>query len=722
MDKEVKSGLSLKNHSELSNKSKSANDNSSTAVTDQSTDTNSKASSGDAPSEKKSRPPPIDVSAAQELQQQAMAGPKTPTSASPVTPGVVDHRKAKKRKIGHRRINEEGRITYKKIETSQIMGSIQLGISIAISSLASKPERDLLIQDFTIVETITFPKNGSTITPAHRYNEFTFKTYSPVAFRYFRHLFGIQTADFLLSLCHYPLIELTNPGASGSIFYLSEDDEFIIKTVQHKEAEFLTKLLPGYYMNLNQNPRTLLPKFYGLFCYQCIGKNVRMIVMNNLLPSDITLHEKYDLKGSTYKRKASKGEREKSSPTYKDLDFMERHPEGIFLEAEKYTALIKTITRDCRVLESFKIMDYSLLVGIHNLDLAQKAKEQRRQKKEEDNKISDDSESASPTQASSGKSDAGLVRSKSINKTRLAAFSTAMESIQAEGDILEDDDDVPPGGIPAKNAKGENLLMFLGIIDILQSYHLKKKLEHTFKSMLHDGDTVSVHRPSFYAQRFLQFMSNTVFKKMSSTLKHVPSKRKTPSVKKISTSENPDISKISSTIEQPPGDGPSPSVPESLPSTLPEGDIATYNADVKNDLSWSPESTRQQSGLSGTDAVPPRVLSLRSSASNVYKTSVVGDRMEYVRSSLSQMTVQTESTTDCMSEASSSSTSGLGSTAPPVVYTPPHSFEGSTPTHTEGTPSYTESSASGDAACPTTPVKIMKKSLDSILSLGETEL
>ena len=26
------------------------------------------------------------------------------------------------------------------------------------------------------------------------------------------------------------------------------DDQFIIKTVQHKEAEFLQKLLPGYYM------------------------------------------------------------------------------------------------------------------------------------------------------------------------------------------------------------------------------------------------------------------------------------------------------------------------------------------------------------------------------------------------------------------------------------------------------------------------------------------
>ena len=55
-----------------------------------------------------------------------------------------------------------------------------------------------------------------------------------------------------MSICNEPMRELSNPGASGSIFYLTNDDEFILKTVQHKEAEFLQKLLPGYFMNLNQ--------------------------------------------------------------------------------------------------------------------------------------------------------------------------------------------------------------------------------------------------------------------------------------------------------------------------------------------------------------------------------------------------------------------------------------------------------------------------------------
>ncbi|XP_076391315.1 phosphatidylinositol 4-phosphate 5-kinase 59B isoform X2 [Megachile rotundata] len=480
--------------------------------------------------------------------QHGIGGPKTPA-------GVSRNKSERERKIGHRRVGVGGEITYKKIQTTQIMGSIQLGIQHAVGGLASKPERDLLMQDFMTVETTNFPSEGSNHTPAHHFSEFKFKNYAPIAFRYFRDLFGIQPDDFLMSMCSAPLRELSNPGASGSIFYLTDDDEFIIKTVQHKEGEFLQTLLPGYYMNLNQNPRTLLPKFFGLYCYRCNSKNVRLVAMNNLLPSSVKLHQKYDLKGSTYKRKASKSERSKSSPTYKDLDFMEHHPEGIFLEADTYNALVKTIQRDCRVLESFKIMDYSLLVGIHNLDQAarDKAQEQRLSASAEEEVGEVGGESAGFTQAERERERddrigaSALNRSRSINRQRLVAHSTAMESIQAESEPIDEEDDVPPGGIPARNARGERLLLFLGIIDILQSYRLKKKLEHTWKSMIHDGDTVSVHRPGFYAQRFQDFMAKTVFKKIPSldlpeikgnhrkfrnlvtsyiALKHSPSKRK----------------------------------------------------------------------------------------------------------------------------------------------------------------------------------------------------
>lgn len=81
-------------------------------------------------------------------------------------------------------------------------------------------------------------------------------TFQTCPHRCFRFISRIQTCHHVCSLlfrlqyslCNEPLIELSNPGASGSIFYVSSDDEFIIKTVQHKEAEFLQKLLPGYFM------------------------------------------------------------------------------------------------------------------------------------------------------------------------------------------------------------------------------------------------------------------------------------------------------------------------------------------------------------------------------------------------------------------------------------------------------------------------------------------
>nr|XP_020462945.1 phosphatidylinositol 4-phosphate 5-kinase type-1 alpha-like [Monopterus albus] len=423
-------------------------------------------------------------------------------------PGSSGTTQSMKKTIGHRGVETTtGETTYKKTTSSALKGAIQLGIAHTVGSLSQKAERDVLMQDFVVVESIFFPGEGSNLTPAHHYSDFRFKTYAPIAFRYFRELFGIRPDDYLYSLCNEPLIELSNPGASGSLFYVSSDDEFIIKTVQHKEAEFLQKLLPGYFMNINQNKRTLLPKFYGLYCVQAGGKNIRIVVMNNLLPRIIPMHLKYDLKGSTYKRRASPKEREKAVPIYKDLDFIQDLPDGLLLESDNYNALSKTIQRDCLLLQSFKIMDYSLLMGIHNMDQAIRERER-----------------GGGNSGDSAGSEGAVTPDQRRPQAQRSLYCTAMESIQGEAQgkgALDSDDHM--GGIPARNVKGERLLIYIGIIDILQSYRFIKKLEHSWKALVHDGDTVSVHRPGFYAERFQQFMCNTVFKKIP--LKPSPSKK-----------------------------------------------------------------------------------------------------------------------------------------------------------------------------------------------------
>jgi 1-phosphatidylinositol-4-phosphate 5-kinase len=65
-----------------------------------------------------------------------------------------------------------------------------------------------------------------------------------------------------------------------------------------------------------------------------------------------------------------------------------------------------------------------------------------------------------------------------------------------------------PGALPNGEFNGE--LYFLGIIDILQQYTLRKRGETLVKSLVHPADGVSSVSPSFYAARFVRFLSEHV--------------------------------------------------------------------------------------------------------------------------------------------------------------------------------------------------------------------
>lgn len=43
--------------------------------------------------------------------------------------------------------------------SSALKGAIQLGIGYTVGNLSSKPERDVLMQDFYVVESIFFPRS-----------------------------------------------------------------------------------------------------------------------------------------------------------------------------------------------------------------------------------------------------------------------------------------------------------------------------------------------------------------------------------------------------------------------------------------------------------------------------------------------------------------------------------------------------------------------------------
>lgn len=51
-----------------------------------------------------------------------------------------------------------------------------------------------------------------------------------------------------------------------------------------------------------------------------------------------------------------------------------------------------------------------------------------------------------------------------------------------------------------------DIVLFFGIIDILQDYDISKKLEHAYKSIQYDPTSISAVDPKQYSKRFRDFV------------------------------------------------------------------------------------------------------------------------------------------------------------------------------------------------------------------------
>jgi hypothetical protein len=89
--------------------------------------------------------------------------------------------------------------------------------------------------------------------------------------------------------------------------------------------------------------------------------------MGNVLPSNKDIHETFDLKGSTFGRLTSDEEVAKNkNAVMKDQNWV-KSKDKIQLGASKQTLFLTQLQRDVDILTRLNIMDYSLLVGIHDM-------------------------------------------------------------------------------------------------------------------------------------------------------------------------------------------------------------------------------------------------------------------------------------------------------------------------------------------------------------------
>jgi len=221
--------------------------------------------------------------------------------------------------------------------------------------------------DFMRVEKFKFRPKGGPNTPPHQLaHTFKFKDYSPLPFAYLRRMFGINEYEFLQSVCGTAsFIEFISNAKSGQFFFYSSDGKYMIKTMTNSESKFLRRIIPHYFRHCTLNPNTMITKFYGMYRVKLyhLRRNVKFVVMNSVFDTDKPLQSFFDLKGSKLGRDAKLGEDVK-----KDNDVRNNYPDSAFvLHRDARERLRLQLERDCCFLNEMKIMDYSMLVGVHHM-------------------------------------------------------------------------------------------------------------------------------------------------------------------------------------------------------------------------------------------------------------------------------------------------------------------------------------------------------------------
>jgi len=235
----------------------------------------------------------------------------------------------------------------------------------------------------------------------------------------------------------------------GPFFFKTLDNRYLIKTIPPIEALTLLKKLPDYFKYIVEHPNTLLLRILGFYRIEKRGQIIFFLVFENVFYGQYSITEQYDMKGSTVGRSTNSSER-LSDSAMKDLDFL-KWRKNLSLSTDVRSSLLQQIEEDARWLDGHRLLDYSLLIGICN----------------------------------------------------------------APDPLLENNDNFNDISIFRKMGGGLKVgkeIVYIGIIDILTKFTMKKKAEHYIIGALSDRNQISAIPPDKYRLRFVEFFRNIFVK------------------------------------------------------------------------------------------------------------------------------------------------------------------------------------------------------------------
>ena len=362
------------------------------------------------------------------------------------------------------------------------------------------------VTDFMVVDKYILPLEIKGMS-----SHFKFKDYAPLAFRNLRNFWSVDKYEYMNSICNPDsnFLEFMSNSKSGMYFFISHDKKYMIKTLKTYECKFLRRILPHYFQHMIKNPNSLINQYYGLHRVKMphLNRKIHFVVMNNIFHTPKPIHTLYDLKGATYsgryvKKTKFEFKSKGSLVCGKDLNFQgftdddepgnkkktgQPVPEYRqwlkFGKSERKFAFADQIACDSVFLAKMKIMDYSLLIGVHGRNPLQVP-----------GYIPYDSNNCDTYETKVGKKH--NIKDEKEVKIPLSLFK-------------RDD-----GGFCGMNEDGtlNNEIYYMGIIDILQQYNLLKFTENKYKSYFSKdcSSKISALPPQKYAKRFMEFIISSI--------------------------------------------------------------------------------------------------------------------------------------------------------------------------------------------------------------------
>ena len=128
-------------------------------------------------------------------------------------------------------------------------------------------------------------------TPAPIFEEFL-----PGLFSQIRSLFGVDAEFYKRAFINLTGQLTQDGGASGALFFLTENERFFIKSCSVEERDHLLSKANDYYEHLKLEKNSLIAKIYGCYSLEMYSLKFSFFVMENIIPkgyTSVSYHHQY---------------------------------------------------------------------------------------------------------------------------------------------------------------------------------------------------------------------------------------------------------------------------------------------------------------------------------------------------------------------------------------------------------------------------------------------